>query len=426
MKRRNFLLGSAGAIVVAGLALRPSDQGGDYNGYFGRLNAMLKQMKVGRPAMLIDTQRLQQNALRLISHIHGIDRHYRIVSKSLPSVKLIQQVMAYTGSNRIMTFQQPFMNSLVEAIPNADLLLGKPMPVAAAERFYDFLAGNFNPSQQLQWLIDTPERLERYLALAKRLGTRMRINIELDVGLHRGGLTEPQQLDAMMAIIHANDELSFAGFMGYDGHVGKIPSVLETAEQTLAASNAIYQSYIDRLFSQWPQYRQRTDLTFNGSGSPSVMMHDNTTPLTELSAGSCLVKPADFDVASLVDFTPAALIATPVLKEWTGLKIPGPFNLGGVWQLWDINRKKTFFIYGGYWKAKPVSPPGIAANPLYGYSSNQMMYNGSPAVALDVGDYLFLRPTQSEAVLLQFGDLLAESNGSLVAWWPPFSEAYDH
>jgi D-serine deaminase-like pyridoxal phosphate-dependent protein len=59
---------------------------------------------------------------------------------------------------------------------------------------------------------------------------------------------------------------------------------------------------------------------------------------------------------------------------------------------------------------------------VYGVSTNQMMYNGSPDTALQVDDQLFFRPTQSEFVLLQFGDLAVWDNGALAGWWPPLSQ----
>ena len=37
-------------------------------------------------------------------------------------------------------------------------------------------------------------------------------------------------------------------------------------------------------------------------------------------------------------------------------------------------------------------------------------------------DYVFLRPTQSERVMLQFGDLLILQGGELVDAWPVFRE----
>ena len=69
-----------------------------------------------------------------------------------------------------------------------------------------------------------------------------------------------------------------------------------------------------------------------------------------------------------------------------------------------------------------MSPPGIESNRLYGVSTNQMMYNGSPATDLEVGDLIFFRPTQSEFVLLQFGDLAAVADGAIQGWWPPLPQ----
>jgi D-serine deaminase-like pyridoxal phosphate-dependent protein len=36
---------------------------------------------------------------------------------------------------------------------------------------------------------------------------------------------------------------------------------------------------------------------------------------------------------------------------------------------------------------------------------------------------MFLRPTQSEFVMLQFGDLLAVADGEIVDRWPVFDQA---
>ena len=89
---------------------------------------------------------------------------------------------------------------------------------------------------------------------------------------------------------------------------------------------------------------------------------------------------------------------------------------------WDQRYRTTLFIDGGNWLGKPVSPPGLVYNSLYGRSSNQEMLNGPPELKLAPGDRVFLRPTQSEAVLLQFGDLLIfdPEAGMIVDRWAPF------
>jgi D-serine deaminase-like pyridoxal phosphate-dependent protein len=86
----------------------------------------------------------------------------------------------------------------------------------------------------------------------------------------------------------------------------------------------------------------------------------------------------------------------------------------------DANSERAFFIHGGHWLAQPESPPGLEFNPIFGRSSNQEMLNGSRSVALKADDYVFFRPTQSEAVLLQFGDLLVYEGGRITDRWATF------
>lgn len=407
MQRRHFLAGIAAA-TAAGLLLRPSDHGAPHDTYFSALNTLLRRQGPGHPLMLVDMDRLERNCARLKDSLPA-GKNLRIVAKSLPSVPLIRHVMARTGSTRVMCFHQPFLNAVAREMPQADILLGKPMPVRAAETFYqqhDARTG-FNPAKQLQWLIDTPERLEQYRQLAQTLGIRMRINIELDVGLHRGGLGAPEQLDALLALVAANKEhLEFAGFMGYDAHVGKIPPLLESRDASHQKSNRVYRAFMGRAAAIDPAYSPER-LTLNGAGSPTFRLHGSASPLNDVSVGSALVKPTDFDLELLQDFEPAAFIATPVLKAMDGLQLPGVSALGDAWALWDRNRRRTFFVYGGKWMARFESPRGLADNGLYGSSSNQAIVNASRSTGLAVDDWIFLRPTQSEAVMLQFGGVHA-------------------
>ncbi|WP_246697346.1 hypothetical protein [Rhizobium sp. G21] len=77
------------------------------------------------------------------------------------------------------------------------------------------------------------------------------------------------------------------------------------------------------------------------------------------------------------------------------------------------------FLYGGKWMATAVHPDGMRENALWGQSSNQQFMalpNGSMARE---GDFAFLRPSQSEAVLQQFGPIAVYSGGEIVEDWTP-------
>ena len=159
----------------------------------------------------------------------------------------------------------------------------------------------------------------------------------------------------------------------------------------------------------------------NAGGSPTYQMYDNGAyPFNELSAGSCLVKPADFDLPTLVDHIPASYIAAPVLKSLDRGRVP-VVDLGGLQALWDPNRQRAFYTDGGYWKAEPVSPAGLSTNSLLGRSTNQELLNGSSSIDLAVDDWVFLRPSQSEFVFLQFGDIAVFEKGRISERWPVFS-----
>ena len=132
--------------------------------------------------------------------------------------------MAAYGSNRLMLFHQPFINQVAARFPDTDILLGKPMPVVAAGNFYrQFQGGGFEPSTQLRWLLDTPARATEYARLAQALGQTLLACVEIDVGLHRGGVRNDDELIALLDIIQGSEYLEFCGFMGYEPHVVKVP-----------------------------------------------------------------------------------------------------------------------------------------------------------------------------------------------------------
>ena len=419
MKRRNLLLGGAGVMAAAAggaLLWRPGDQGSPHDAYFAKLNELLKQSGPGHPVMLIDAQRMDHNIDVLTTSV-GSEKTYRVVVKSLPSVPLLQAVMARARTNALMVFHQPFLNAIAEAFPSADVLLGKPMPVSAVRTFYQKLdADRYDAEGRIQWLVDSRDRLEQYQTLARELGVRMRINFEIDVGLHRGGLPAPEALGPLLQIIAADPEhLRFAGLMGYEPHLTGLQASLD--DPAVTSVLGIYQGFLDAARAAGFDPAQ---LTLNGAGSHTLRIYERDKTMNDLSAGSGVVMPTDFDTYHLSDNRPALFIATPILKRYDELKVAGDPWIADALSAWNPNMRRLYYIYGGYWKARMVSPPGVP-EPLY-QSTNQSPVTTSTAVDLQVDDYMFLRPTQSEHVMLQFGDLLVVKDGQLAERWPVFHQ----
>jgi D-serine deaminase-like pyridoxal phosphate-dependent protein len=294
------------------------------------------------------------------------------------------------------------------------MLLGKPLPVLAARQFYDAMSAAASDYTEPQWLIDTPERLQQYAQLARERDRPLRVNFEIDVGLHRGGAATPEALLAMLRAAQAEPKLEVSGLMGYDAHVPKVPG----RERAWKASQGQYAAALDAMRGA---YAERVALlTLNSAGSPTYTLHAAGTVANEVSVGSAFVKPTDFDLDTLQAHMPAAFIATPVLKTLDEAHVPGLETLTGFRRFLDPNTRRAIFIHGGHWLAQPASPPGLQFSNLYGRSSNQELLTGSASVRLQPDDYVFFRPTQSEAVLLQFGDLLVYESGEITERWPTF------
>lgn len=392
----------------------PSDHRPSRTPYALALQRALHEAGIAWPVIVVDRARLDANVDVVTRHLPD-GMGLRLVAKSLPSVELLAHVRRRAGTDRLMTFNQPMLTALSIAMPDADQLLGKPLPVGAARAYLESLP-DVSVARRVQWLIDTPARLGQYAGLARELGVDLRIALELDVGLHRGGLVPGPALDATLRGIADDDRLTLSGVVGYEPHVPHIPDVLGWRDRALRRAWRTYRSVLDRV-SQVLGGQVVGDLTRNAGGSLTYRCYTDTSVADEVSVGSALVKPSDFDLDGLTDHVPAAFIATPVLKVQP-TRIPGLEAAAPLLGRLAPGDTTSVFIHGGNWLADPVDPPGLAPHRLVGRSSNQEMLTGGPDLDLAVDDVVLLRPRQSEAVLLHFGDLVVVEGGAVVDRWP--------
>ena len=219
---------------------KPRDHGGGYKPYFSQLNQALKDKHIGSGRILIDLDKLDHNLATIQAHIPSSE-HYRIVVKSIPCIELIRYIKNQINTNKFMVVHRPFLKVILDNFPpTIDILLGKPLPVFALDEFFTEIAPEQKERAQneIQWLVDTKTRLLEYLEYATVNHLHLRINIEIDIGLHRGGVTKPGDLDELLDVIQNNSEfLTFNGFLGYEGHVPHAPAFIHTAHT--AAINRI-------------------------------------------------------------------------------------------------------------------------------------------------------------------------------------------
>ena len=127
VNRRNFVLGTLGIgalLVGVGAWLRPGNRGGPYSEYFRALNNELKTKGPMRPVLLIDLDRLDHNIDVVMRSVKRAGKQLRLVEKSLPSPGLLSYIGQRAGTQRLMSFHQPFLNHDAQVYPQSDILLG--------------------------------------------------------------------------------------------------------------------------------------------------------------------------------------------------------------------------------------------------------------------------------------------------------------
>ena len=391
--------------------------------YFQKLTQDLQQRGTAMPQLIVDVDALTQNIGQVVQMLarsktfNSQQIQPRLVVKSLACIELLQFVVEQFQTHglsceRFMVFHAVHLDAVLQAFPDADILLGKPMPAKVVTDFY----ANFPHYRQsnIQWLVDSTARLQQYLEItkqhSKQYNLQLKVNIEIDVGLHRGGVTTDDEMRQLLKCLTENPQhLRFTGLMGYDAHVAKIPTILQSMDESYQQSQTTYQNYQQLIKAEFPTLWQE-DLCFNGAGSPTFALHCQRTVCNDISFGSMLLKPSDFDLNTLQRFQPALWIATPVLKVLPFSQIPGLPMLDRL-----PHRKQAVFVYGGYWMADYHFPQGATPHALYGRSSNQEMVQ-IPKNSVTVDDYVFLRPHQSEAVIPQFSMIYAYQAGQFQAW----------
>ncbi|MCB1704526.1 MAG: alanine racemase [Halioglobus sp.] len=421
-----YILLAIATVAIVIWLLRPKDKSAAPSLYFRQLATELARARVAKPVLVIDRQRLMHNIDAVSDHARSIGMDVRIAMKSLPCDPLLDTIAERLGSNKMMLFSIDYLKTICLRTEYVDVLLGKPMPAIAVADFYAGRGGHAYHTgtvADIQWLIDNLQRLREYAAIAEQQQLPLRINLELDIGIRRGGFDDLPALRAALEFIKEHPLLEFTGFMGYEKHVYYVAFTDSSRQRALQDCLSFYQSCKDIAVAVFGDALRNGEFTWNAAGSVTYQMYRNNTIANELTIGSCFVKPAHFDTKTLSMHEPALYIATPVLKATPEFLVPGLPWLARLVSMWSVNRRRSIFIFGGLWDAVPVAPAGLAKNNFYGNSSNQECYAGADNIALQPGDYVFFRPNESEALITQFNEILVYDKGDIVDTWQPLPPA---
>lgn len=372
------------------------------------LQTYLRSHGRGLPTAVVDTQALHHNG-RALRASWPAGHHLRFAVKSLGCLEVLRllhrDLASLSDAPRFMTFSPHHMLPVLRAFPGAHIMAGKPMLAPALRQcLADLVSDNRTNLQRVQFLVDGDEALTDVATAASALDVAVQISLELDIGLRRGGIATAEQLQRFLALLARYPHVQLAGTMGYDGHVGRLPGLVQAAAESAQQARARYHELLAVLQHTHPS----TELVRNAAGSLSYQLYREGSPANDLTVGSALIKPTGFDHPHLTAFEPAIYLAIPVLKAEANFTPPGPALLGRALAHWPPSRKQSVFVEGGDYLAEPCYPPGLALDPFLGHSRNQALYltTRSDHAPLRRGDYILLRPRDSEYAWEAFGDVL--------------------
>ena len=98
--------------------------------YLQQLTQDLKQQGTGTPQLILDLAQYRHN-LEVMQSKLPEQLQPRLVVKSLASIPLLKLASEKLNTQRFMVFHLPHLAEIMEAFSQADILLGKPMPIQA-------------------------------------------------------------------------------------------------------------------------------------------------------------------------------------------------------------------------------------------------------------------------------------------------------
>jgi D-serine deaminase-like pyridoxal phosphate-dependent protein len=398
---------------------------------FAQWNETLRALAAGRESAFVDLNAVDHN-LRLVGEKLGSNIGLRLCAKSLPSLQLLEYMMVAACTNRIMAFSEGMVRDLLLRFgSDVDILLGRPATVHALARTFvtlDQQGEGQNPAGGVRWLVDTPQSMQQFADFAAERAERINVSVELDVGLHRGGARNNDQLLAMLGIINDSEHLHFSGFMGYEGHVPFVSLELSTPEAEFTAVQRRYAEFIRMGREAYPDLFAEP-LVYNSGGSRTYHYYtdDLETPVNEVALGSAFFYPSNFHNLPETGLRTATFFATPVLRKLDPAELYPDADLlpqlaeeQPEFQVWYVMTSGGF-PGDRHYPSGLVNSPTSSGDPsrLVNMMPNQGRWLGSRDLPLEVGDFIFYQPWEADAVRwLAYLDVFRGEQ--LVDQWPTF------
>ncbi|MBV9445431.1 MAG: amino acid deaminase/aldolase [Streptosporangiaceae bacterium] len=353
------------------------------------------------PLALIDLEAFDRNADDMARRAAG--KPIRLATKSVRCRFLIERALAHPGYHGLMCYSLPEALWLHEHGMSEDILVAYP---TVDYRALHSLATNEKARRHVTIMVDEQAHLDLVTSVLGQDHPEIRVCLDLDVswrpaknvhiGTRRSPLHTPQQAFQFARAIIGHKGFRLVGVMGYEGQVAGLGDAPPGQPLKARAVRLIQERSVRELHERRAAavelIRSIADLEFvNGGGTGSLETTRQDSSVTELAAGSGLVGPTLFDAYTRFRPHPALVYALSVTRK------PEP----GI---------ATLFT-GGYLASgtgtkdrlpRPYLPPGLKLTATEGAGEVQTPVRGPSAMALHVGDRVWMRHAKAGELAERF------------------------
>lgn len=358
------------------------------------------------PFAVIDLNAWDANADDLARRAAGIP--IRVVSKSIRSRSLIQDVLGKPGFRGVLAYALPEALWLVGEGITDDVLVAYPSTDRAGLRR---LVADEAAAAAVTLTIDDLEQLDLVDSVAAPTDRPIiRVCLDLDtswqpagerihIGVRRSPLRTPEQFAQLAAEIVKRPGFSLVGLMAYEAQVagvGDAPTGRWAYSVAVRAMQALsMRELMQRRAAAVDAVREVANIEFvtgGGTGSIEKTLADGL--VTEVAAGSGLFGPHLFDHYRAFHPLPAALFAVPVVRR------PGPgvvTVLGGGYVASGAPGRDRLPL--------PWLPEGLELDPREAAGEVQTPLLGPAADSLRIGDRVWFRHAKAGEMCERFSRL---------------------
>jgi D-serine deaminase-like pyridoxal phosphate-dependent protein len=254
------------------------------------------------PCLLIDLDRMERNLARMAEFFRGKSAKLRPHAKTHKS-PIIAHKQLKLGAIGITCAKLGEAEVLVESGIRDILIANQIVDRAKVSRLAQMAR-----LAQLIVAVDQSQNVEDLAEATRHHGSRLRILIEVDIGMHRCGVPPGEPALDLARKVKAQKSLEFAGLMGYEGHAVLKPTLEERAK---LARKAVGELIETRRFLE----RAGVEVPIVSAGGTGTYTTTGTLPgVTEIQAGTYVFSDAK-RIQIGVDFEPALSVLSTVVSR---------------------------------------------------------------------------------------------------------------